>query len=51
MYQFSLLAITRYFDELPYALAVTLWLSLETIVLSTAIGIAGALCRRSESLL
>ena len=51
MYQFSLQAISGYFEPLPYAVLVTLWLSLETMVLSTVIGIAGALCRRSESLL
>jgi His/Glu/Gln/Arg/opine family amino acid ABC transporter permease subunit len=51
MYQFSLKAIATYFDPLPYAIAMTLWLSLQTIVLSTIVGVIGALCRRSESLL
>lgn len=51
MYQFSLRAIATYFDPLPFAITMTLWLSLQTIVLSTMVGIIGALCRRSESLL
>ncbi len=51
MNPFSLQAISSYFGPLPYAIAMTLWLSLLTIVLSTIIGIIGALGRRSESLL
>ncbi len=48
MYQFSLRAISSYFGLLPGAMLVTLWLSLLTIVLSTAVGIVGVLCRVSR---
>jgi His/Glu/Gln/Arg/opine family amino acid ABC transporter permease subunit len=51
MYQFSLQAILRYFDQLPIAIGMTLWLSLQTIALSVVVGIVGALCRRSENVL
>ena len=51
MYQFSLQAIGPFFDTLPIAVAMTLWLSLLTIMFSAVVGVIGALCRRSQSLL
>jgi His/Glu/Gln/Arg/opine family amino acid ABC transporter permease subunit len=51
MYHFSLRAIGQFFGQLPVAIATTLWLSLLTILLSSAIGVIGALCRRSHSLI
>ena len=51
MYQFNLQAVLRYFDMLPIAIGVTLLISVEAIALSLVLGMAGALCRRSDSLL
>ena len=48
MYQFSLRAISSYFELLPGAVVVTLWLSILTILLSTVVGIIGVLCRVSR---
>jgi polar amino acid transport system permease protein len=53
VYQFNLRTIIPFFQQLPDALLLTLWLSLVTILLSIAVGLAGALARtnsRSRSL-
>jgi His/Glu/Gln/Arg/opine family amino acid ABC transporter permease subunit len=50
MYQFSLRAISSYFELLPGAIVATLWLSLLTILLSMVVGIVGVLCRVSRLL-
>ena len=47
MYEISFRAISSYFAPLPQALLMTLWLSLLTILFSTLVGLAGALCRTS----
>ena len=51
MYEFSLRAISSYFELLPGAVVVTLWLSILTILLSTVVGVVGVLCRVSRLLL
>jgi polar amino acid transport system permease protein len=48
-YQFIFRTVVPYLDELPTAIATTLWLSLLTIALSFAIGVVGALGRQSRS--
>jgi polar amino acid transport system permease protein len=51
MYQFSLQAILSYLDLLPFAVGITLLISVQTIVLSLVLGMAGALCRLGDNLL
>jgi polar amino acid transport system permease protein len=50
MYEFNLSGLLPYAAPLPRAIVTTLWLSVLTIVASTAVGIVGALCRTSRSL-
>ncbi len=50
MYQFNLVATTSYMSLLPGAIVTTIWLSLMSIGLSLLVGLAGALCRTSGSL-
>lgn len=50
MYEFSLRAILPYCVDLPAAILVTVELSLLTMMLSGAIGLGGALLRRSRHL-
>lgn len=49
MYHFSLGAIGPFFGQLPVAIAMTLWLSLLTMALSSVVGVIGALGRRSRN--
>jgi His/Glu/Gln/Arg/opine family amino acid ABC transporter permease subunit len=51
MYQFNLQAILGYLDLLPFAVGMTLLISVQTILLSLVFGMVGALCRLSDSLL
>lgn len=48
-YQFSLRAILPYTGSLPGAIGTTLWLSILTIVLSTCVGVIGAVARTHRS--
>ncbi|MDX8481853.1 amino acid ABC transporter permease [Mesorhizobium sp. VK24D] len=51
MYQFNLHVILGYLHLLPFAIGMTLLISVQTIVLSLAIGMVGAICRLSDNLL
>jgi His/Glu/Gln/Arg/opine family amino acid ABC transporter permease subunit len=51
MYQFNLHVVLSYLSLLPHAVGMTLLISVETIALSLVLGMAGALCRLSNSLL
>jgi polar amino acid transport system permease protein len=51
MYKFNLQAILSYLDLLPFAVGMTLLISVQTIVLSLILGMVGALCRLSDNLL
>jgi polar amino acid transport system permease protein len=51
MYKFNLQVILGYLDLLPFAVGMTLLISVQTIVLSLILGMAGALCRLSDNLL
>jgi His/Glu/Gln/Arg/opine family amino acid ABC transporter permease subunit len=51
MYQFNLQVMLGYLDLLPFAVGMTLLISVQTIVLSLVLGMAGALCRLSNNLL
>ena len=51
MYQFNLQVILGYLDLLPFAVGMTLLISVQTILLSLVFGMVGALCRLSDSLL
>jgi polar amino acid transport system permease protein len=51
MYRFNLQVILGYLDVLPFAVGMTLMISVQTIVLSLVLGMAGALCRLSDNLL
>jgi polar amino acid transport system permease protein len=51
MYAFNLAGLLPYIDPLPHAIVLTLWLSTLSILLSIAVGLAGALCRTSTSLI
>ena len=51
MYQFNLQIILGYLHLLPFAIGMTLLISVQTIVLSLVLGMIGALCRLSDSLL
>jgi len=51
MYKFNLQVILSYLDLLPFAVGMTLLISVQTIVLSLILGMVGALCRLSDNLL
>jgi His/Glu/Gln/Arg/opine family amino acid ABC transporter permease subunit len=51
MYEFNLAGLLPYIDPLPRAILSTLWLSALAIVLSILVGLLGALCRVSTSLI
>ena len=51
MYRFNLQVILSYLDLLPFAVGMTLLISVQTILLSLVLGMAGALCRLSDNLL
>ena len=48
MYQFNLNTILGYVDQLPFAIGMTLLISVQTIVLSLVLGMIGALGRLSD---
>ncbi|MBM3535891.1 MAG: amino acid ABC transporter permease [Alphaproteobacteria bacterium] len=50
MYEFALAGLLPYTGPLPRAIVLTLWLSTLSILLSVAVGVLGALCRTSTSL-
>ncbi len=50
MYEFNLAGLMPYSGPLPRAIVLTLWLSTLSILLSVAVGVLGALCRTSTSL-
>ena len=49
--RFNLQVILGYLDLLPFAVGMTLLISVQTIVLSLVLGMVGALCRLSDNLL
>src|SRR5207237_5533182 len=49
--QFNLHVVLSYLSLLPHAVGMTLLITAETIALSLVLGMAGALCRLSNSLL
>lgn len=51
MYQFNLNTIFRYLDLLPFAIGMTLLISVQTIALSLVLGMIGALGRLSDRLI
>lgn len=48
MYQFNLQVISNYIHLLPQAIGMTLLISVQTIILSLIVGMAGSLCRMSD---